>query len=299
MSSGPFPLSRIDLADLVALDDIVNEIHRLLPDCPIPVPVEELARALDIEDIHSVDTSSYEAALVLSDIEKSSGTILVNSATSRRRRRFSIGHELGHFLSPTHRPMRGSTTGCQTVDMRLQTPRKNDVASRVEVQANRFAAKLLMPERAFRREIKRSDAPSLQAVVEISNLFDVSKEATARRYVELHDTACAIIFSESLRFMRPYRSSDFPFVNLKPGDGLPRTSASATFMGPPGTFSEFIETDKHQWLDATESKKVGYMAEQVLLQNDDFRMTLLIAELTDEQEEEDELVESWTPCFRK
>src|SRR3546814_5487495 len=78
-------------------------IIKQLPNISGAVPVYDIARALDIEEIREERLTSFEACL-LTDRHKSHGSILVNAASSPRRRRYSVGHELGHFLNERHVP---------------------------------------------------------------------------------------------------------------------------------------------------------------------------------------------------
>jgi Zn-dependent peptidase ImmA (M78 family) len=71
------------------------------------VPVEEWARRLDIEEIAPLETQRFEGGF-LTDENRSRGIILVNKEASEGRRRFTIGHELGHFLIMSHKPERTS-----------------------------------------------------------------------------------------------------------------------------------------------------------------------------------------------
>lgn len=98
------------MLDRIAIEDVganavrlAEAIHVQLGDRPGPVPVGEIARALDIVEIRMETLSNIEGALVTTP-ERGFGSILVNQNSSSRRRRFTIGHELLHFLSPTHRP---------------------------------------------------------------------------------------------------------------------------------------------------------------------------------------------------
>ncbi|MET0181006.1 MAG: ImmA/IrrE family metallo-endopeptidase [Novosphingobium sp.] len=63
-----------------------------------------------------LDTDGFEAALV-TDPCKASGDILIASGRSSGRRRFSIAHELGHFLIPIHVPSADRCRLCSTDDL--------------------------------------------------------------------------------------------------------------------------------------------------------------------------------------
>lgn len=99
-------ISRLDLDGAGSPSALVTRILQLEPNLPIPVPVEELCGQLDISSITDLETDGFEAALVTDDC-KSQGAILVAKDRSRQRRRFSIAHELGHFLIPAHMPPAG------------------------------------------------------------------------------------------------------------------------------------------------------------------------------------------------
>ena len=90
-------ISRMDLADLGSPEALVEGILKQVSDLPIPVPIEDIARSVDITNITFIGTDSFEGGLV-TDRDKSEGVILVNRRSGRRRRRFTVSHELGHFL---------------------------------------------------------------------------------------------------------------------------------------------------------------------------------------------------------
>jgi Zn-dependent peptidase ImmA (M78 family) len=71
------------------------------------------------------------------------GVILCAANLPAQRRRFAIAHQLGHFLLRMH----GGDRQCTHRDMaetRRDTPQRKE-----EMQANRFAAGLLMPKPWF------------------------------------------------------------------------------------------------------------------------------------------------------
>src|SRR3546814_17385657 len=83
----------------------------------------------------------------MTDAEKNRGVILVKAGTRDDRRRFTVAHELGHFLMPSHRGSRQ----CTASDLRER--RRNNDHRRQEAEANRFAAGLLMPRPWFARDL--------------------------------------------------------------------------------------------------------------------------------------------------
>ena len=80
-----------------------------------PVDVEGIARGLDILEIHRKPSTGFEGML-LTQPEKTDGGIIVNSNSNARRQRFSIAHELGHFLNPAHIPTFESGFICKEIE---------------------------------------------------------------------------------------------------------------------------------------------------------------------------------------
>src|SRR6266699_2578195 len=116
--------------------DIEFEARRLLENNAVsrpPIPVRELATALDIDVRFSVGNDDVSGALIRSD---DSVVIAVNSAQHENRQRFTIAHEIGHFL------LHKGTQGHFDDDFRVNY-RKADstgLATDEEREANLFAA---------------------------------------------------------------------------------------------------------------------------------------------------------------
>jgi Zn-dependent peptidase ImmA (M78 family) len=291
-------VSRIDLADFGSPERIVQGILDLEPQLPIPVPVKELALQLDIISIEALETEGFEGGL-LTDANKAEGIILVNESSRPRRRRFTIGHEPGHFLMPTHLPKKDDGFLCSFDDMRRADARPGDRAAEMEVEANRFAALLLMPTPVFRRDMRRRKGAELEHVVELSDKYDTSREATARRYVDLHDEPIAAVVSHQGRIQRCHRHKEFPFLETRNGSALPRDCPTSRIDKPVGTISNWDEVDAALWLPSERGRRLPTLYEQVLVQQDGYRLTLLSIETEDEEGYEETITEAWTPRFRR
>lgn len=294
-------ISRMDLADFGSAEQIVQGILDQAPDIPIPVPVEQIARMLDITDIRPLEMEGFEGGLI-TDRDKSQGVILVNHASPRQRRRFSIGHELGHFLCPTHVPKDDAGFRCTPANMRQAFAPRTDRAAQMEVEANRFSALLLLPLPHFRKMIRKRSSADIRHIIELARDYDVSKEATARRYVEIHDEPCAVIVSRHGRVLRFYRGQGFPFIDLKFNGPVPAKSLTARADLTEGVASDWNEADAALWLPSEPGRRLPVVYEQVLPQREGFRLTLLTIESADEEAQEDEdqeLEESWTARFHR
>jgi Zn-dependent peptidase ImmA (M78 family) len=143
------------------------------PALPIPVPIEKLCRQLDIVDIRPLTTFGFEGGLI-TDVNKHSGIILYNEASHKKRRRFTIAHELAHFLMPSHVPSSDGQFLCSQRDMFLLSATEQDRRARMEVEANRFAGLILLPP---------PSNPDIRQLIAMSEKYQVSLEATGRAYV--------------------------------------------------------------------------------------------------------------------
>jgi hypothetical protein len=128
-------------------------IHLQLRHASGPVPVYEIAEALDIVEIREAPMEGLEGAVVTTP-DRNVGSIVVNSRSPPLRRRFTLAHELGHFLNPWHRPSNPSGGfSCTRGDLENGWRRGSVSVSRhvtQEIEANRFAIELLAPIRLLR-----------------------------------------------------------------------------------------------------------------------------------------------------
>lgn len=147
-----------------------------------PVPVEAIAQRLGARlsfEPFEGDVSGFVAR------RPGSIVIGVNSAHPQTRQRFTIAHEIGHFCLHEGRPL--IVDKLVRVDLRRAASLPND---KVEVEANRFAACLLMPEDHVRREFekltpKRAPVQVDAMIKHLANTFAVSPQAMAIRLREL------------------------------------------------------------------------------------------------------------------
>jgi Zn-dependent peptidase ImmA (M78 family) len=152
-----------------------------------PVPVEDIARGEGAQIArHRFDGT--ESGFTLRDGEHT--IIGVNTRTSPRRQRFTIAHEVGHFILHDDAPL--------IIDHSMRVYWRNEVSSMAtdeqEIEANAFAAALLMPRELVishlksyiseiensRRALSREDL-----IAHLAREFDVSAEAMGYRLINL------------------------------------------------------------------------------------------------------------------
>lgn len=297
-------IDRMVLADFFTPEGLAASIIRQIKDLPIPIPVEEIAGAVGIEKIVEEDLDKIEGGL-LANSEKTKGAILVNKRSWEERKRFTIGHELGHFLILDHYPESSNQSLCTHDDMKETDTSQN--AKRMETEANMFSAHLLMPTSIFRREIKKTEILSIKDILQLANKFKTSKEATGNRYVHLVEKPCAVVFSKegTIRYMNA--SPDFARLRFAKGDCLPNHMLEANRKENIGEVSEIKEKNGSIWCANNRFQPAPeYVFEQTLAHQNGYRMTLLYYEkyeydddLEEKVDEERELIDSWTPRFKR
>lgn len=258
---------------------LAARIHELLPELPQNVPLELLCSHLDIASIKEIETSGFEAALVM-DALKASGAILVAAGRWPERKRFSIAHELGHFLIPSHKPDSDRPFQCSLDDLHLADPMSRDRHRRIEAEANRFAAGLLMPPAKIRSLSRQADV-NLQSIIAMARGFGVSKEAMARSWIGEQSEPVAIIVARNGKIERQYRHEDFPWLPRGKGGPLPMHSL-ALETALPGSYSDVEEIEPDTWLTDRDADRALLMTEQVLGQRNGYAMILLRAEMDEE-----------------
>ncbi|MBL0946454.1 MAG: ImmA/IrrE family metallo-endopeptidase [Hydrogenophaga sp.] len=258
-------LELIELADLVRPEQLVEEILRQNPALPVPVPIEELARLAGISKIEAFTSQGFEGALVANST-KSEGAIFYSSLGPRSRQRFTIGHELGHFLLPWHRQ---SSFQCTAEDFAPGTNKE------WEAQANRFSAELLMPAPLVRQRLVAYKDPELALLIQLRDEFEASLEAAARRAVELSEYPCAVVFSKDNVVRYSVKSSYFEeWIAVRKGDSLPFKSPSRSSSSDPDVWHEL---DASWWLSERRggSTQPETVYEQTLIQENGHKLTLL------------------------
>jgi Zn-dependent peptidase ImmA (M78 family) len=146
----------------------------------VPVPLELVAQALDVS-LTQLPTGD-EVSGVLA-IDKDWASIAYNPAHPRVRQRFTIAHELGHFV--LHHTDDGLfiDKGYAVME-RAKIPRGSDLR---EIEANQFAAALLMPADLLKQELEHAglDLATEEGLDQLAAQFGVSRTAMTYRIAQL------------------------------------------------------------------------------------------------------------------
>ena len=152
-------------------DQIINDLMSKTEYKGLPRDVKGIVKELGISIFEDRDLSSEVSGYLRKAGDK--WVIGVNPMHSKKRQRFTIAHELGHFLM-------------HTKNGQEELPFEDTILFRNEVyfepkehQANAFAAKILMPEDKIRELVQSGE----RSVERLADYFKVS--VTAMKF-QLH-----------------------------------------------------------------------------------------------------------------
>jgi hypothetical protein len=171
--------------------------------------------------VKEVDAESFDGALVrIIGVPK--GKIAINANIREPgRKRFTLAHELGHYILPSHARQ---SVACRPNEIERWTPSM----SQTELEANRFAAALLMPKPLIMEELRSE--PSLEQARRISEHCQASLTAATYRLVELSSYPIAVVLSTMGRRAWFQRSKEFGRA-VELGSVSPQSFAHDCFCG--------------------------------------------------------------------
>lgn len=216
-------------------------------DSPDEIDLDLIAYSLDAS-VKRVSLSGCEGQIIGTH---SRAIITINSDSDSRRQRFSLGHELGHWINDRGKNL---TYQCSDSDMRQYTANSTDFKRQKEVRANRFSAELLMPSYLFNRYHPEREITG-DTVKYLSNLFNVSRTSASIRLVEASERPCMIVcWNSSGKRKWFFRSSSVP-ESVWPHNIV---------MRPRNTFGETnaIEVDADQWIDSMDAENYTLIESQ-------------------------------------
>ena len=162
-------ISRAVTRKVMAID-ITTEVEDLLSRFEVnrpPVPVDKIAKRLNIQLLPLPAEDDISGAIIR---KADRVTIAINPAHHVNRRRFTIAHELGHYF--LHEGLE------EHVDEDFRVAWRNADSSKavnwIEIQANRFAAELLMPTRFLEKDLDELSDFDKRTIVLLAKKYVVS-----------------------------------------------------------------------------------------------------------------------------
>jgi IrrE N-terminal-like domain len=216
-----------------------------------PPDLTALCRDLGLR-IREVPAKGFDGALIRSKPDQKGIVAVKLSIHEKSRKRFTIAHEIGHFISPHHRNL-----GEICEERKIES--FDSHLNRTEIEANEFAAKLLLPSALLRRRFNLSEF-SLAQISDVALDFGTSLTATTRSFLTLTDLPCAMVWSVSNRARWFVRSDSFRFYLPLPELPANGSFAARIFRGE-STPAELAPVRPDAWLDRRAAEHVALLLE--------------------------------------
>jgi Zn-dependent peptidase ImmA (M78 family) len=165
----------------MGLHHIRNSAEALIDELGVvnpPVDVDYVAKRLGLRILYEKLAPDVSGLLITT---KEGTNIIVQTSDANARQRFTIAHEIAHHHLGHH------FTGSKHVHIDTLVSQRSSLSSTgldtKEIEANQFAASLLMPTKLIRQQIKALGAnPLLDShVTQLAKIFGVSEQAMTIR----------------------------------------------------------------------------------------------------------------------
>lgn len=265
----------------------------------LPVDPIAIAESLDIVVQPKPDTAEGVSGMLVRN-QDMFGIMYATHIDNDGFQRFSIAHEIGHYvldghvdqILPTGDGFHASHAGFVSADP-------------FELEADHFAAGLLMPDPLFSRELRRL-GDGLDAVEEMARLCRTSLTATAIRYAEKASVPAAVVVSTGgvidycfmSKVLQDFDGLEWP----RKGQLLAAGVETELFNRDPANVTRACrrdaETDLRDWFSGPRS--IPGTEEVIGLGGYGKTLTVLSSDVfADDEDEDDDLEERWTPRHRR
>lgn len=262
-----------------------------------PVDPFGIAQNLGI-DVRPLDSNSRGASGMLLYVSSTNsfGIMYATYIDNKGFQNFCVAHELGHYHLPGH-PEELLQSGAHTSHAGFRAH------NRFELEADHFAAGLLMPGYLFSKIIDKLQS-GLSAIQLLSKECETSIIATAIRYAELTPEPLAIIVSEGNSVDYCFMSEELREVQgmnwIRKNDVLPRNSKSFEFNKNDNNVIKGCRVESSSslldWFDC----EVECTVYEEVLGLGPYGKTLTVLTVEDlPDEDEIDLEDSWTPKFNR
>jgi len=164
----------------------VNSVLKKYGSLKAPIDVETIAEKMGADIQFSDLEDDLSGFLVIKNKKK---TIVVNENHHPRRQRFTIAHEIGHLS--LHIKSNEDSLFMEKKKVYNRNLKSSTGIDSKEIEANRFAASLLLPEKMVKEYIKEEteyfeeSGDDDNLIVSLSRKFNVSQTAVTHRLSSL------------------------------------------------------------------------------------------------------------------
>lgn len=203
--------------------------------------------------VKEVDSTGFDGALVCSQGSQKGIIGVRRSIKEPSRKRFTVAHEIGHFVIPYHRRL-GNVCAPGVIE------RFGKDFPNAELEANEFAAELLLPSKLVRDRFNLRD-PLLTDIEGVAQEFGTSLTATTYRYLDLTDVPCAMVWSKAGKAVWYHRSDTFPFYISMSAAPASESVAGRLFRRKPASAGPQVVSPE-LWLDLRDAERVRLLSEE-------------------------------------
>jgi len=261
-----------------------------------PIDPIAIARGLDIEVVAKPARSAGVSGMLIR-VGNAFAIAYATHIDNAGFQRFSIAHELGHYFLPGHADAVLGPDGVHESHAGFGS------ADRYELEADHFAAGLLMPRRMFAAELRRS-GDGLAAIERLAGICQTSFRATAMRYTQCASDPVAIVVSTGATIDYCFMSDalrDLDGIDwIRKHQAVPAGTATQSFNRDAAKIRRAArangESNLQTWFGG--SRSIELREDVIGLGGDGKTLTVLHSfQLPDDDDEDDEdgLVESWAP----
>ncbi len=174
--------------------------------------------------VKEVDSDGFEGVLVCRADRRKGIIAIQRGIYEEGRKRFTICHEIGHFILPGH-----GVDGCVCKSEDIESWRNG--APEYEIEANAFASELLLPYQELAPTIKKQKA-TIAVAKDIAKEFGSSLTAACLKCVDVTEEQCAFVYSvdESIKWF--HRNEKF-WLYIRGGKLRQESLASHLFKQSP------------------------------------------------------------------
>lgn len=152
-----------------------------------PIDLYELCEKFNIEIVKM----DLEGAYAYFRIVKGRKVIFLNnSIVGTEKERFTIAHELGHYLLPNH--LDEINDVYKEFDYMYKNKKK-----KIETDVDRFAAELIMPSKFVDAELEKISLKNFRNLENFAQKYEVSLTSLLCKYVSLNSETMALICYEN------------------------------------------------------------------------------------------------------
>lgn len=265
----------------------------------LPVDPIEIAENIDIL-VEPLPADKRSVSGMLMESNNNFGIMYASYVDNIGFQNFCVAHELGHYSIPGHYE--------QLMGNGIHESFAGFVSNeKYELEADHFAAGLLMPSYLFDAELNKHQS-GLKAIESLSRKCKTSLTATAIRYAQRTPDPIAIIVSEREVIHYCFMSDELRELSgltwIKKGSRLSKNTVTSRFNSAPQNILNCNKADGETSLLDWFGSELQYEVFEEVIGLGQYGKTLTVLSLEsipeqEELDEEEELEESWTPRFKR